>query len=239
MTADTLFFDLNLSGHQSDEELAASVSLLKRFGYMVAAVNQNVGGKNPLQQIREPPNPPVSSLAPEVSQATTPESQKQFRLLQRLTVALDDANLSVRLDASNAKLQKFDLLAARPLSERALHNAVTNADVDIISLDLGSSLGFHIKKGPVSTAIQRGMFFEVSYAPSIRDSTQRKNIIANIQSLLRVTNGKNIILTSDAMRALEIRSTHDVMNLAQMFGIPDRYAREGISNACRSVLYHA
>ncbi|KAJ3245138.1 hypothetical protein HDU78_009865 [Chytriomyces hyalinus] len=36
------------------------------------------------------------------------------------------------------------------------------------------------------------------------------------------------------MKGLDIRSPHDVINLAQVFGMPDRYARESISTACRN-----
>ncbi|KAJ3264877.1 Ribonuclease P protein subunit p30 [Chytriomyces hyalinus] len=224
-------------------------------GYQVAAINTTVSGKNAFSQvsifvapikkddlelrslpfkIKEPAT--QSTLAPEISQA---EPSTEFRLLNRLTIALDDSNLNLRIDVGNSKLQKFDILAVSPRSERAFQNAASNADVDIISLELAEKMPFHIKKGPVSLAIQRGIVFEVCYGQCIRDANARKSIISNLQSLLRATNGKNIIFTSDAMKGLDIRSPHDVINLAQVFGMPDRYARESISTACRSALYHA
>ena len=39
-------------------------------------------------------------------------------------------------------------------------------------------------------AIERGVHFEICYAPMIRDSTARKNIISNAQSLASVGKGK-------------------------------------------------
>jgi ribonuclease P/MRP protein subunit RPP1 len=80
-------------------------------------------------------------------------------------------------------------------------------------LDLGSRLPFRIKNGPVNLAITRGMYFEIRYAPAIRDQNSRKNLIANAMALVKVTKGKNLILTSEAAAALEIRAPHDIVNL--------------------------
>ncbi|KAJ3064539.1 Ribonuclease P protein subunit p30 [Podochytrium sp. JEL0797] len=154
-------------------------------------------------------------------------------------MVLDDANLNLKIDASNQKLQHFDILAVKPETEKAFVYAAQHADIDVIQLNLAQKLPFYIKKTTVNMATQRGIFFEVSYGPCIRDSIARANIIANIQQLLRVTGGKHIIISSDAMRALDIRSPQDVQNLAQVFGIPDKHARDAVSANCRSVLFHA
>ncbi|KAI9342240.1 RNase P subunit p30-domain-containing protein [Obelidium mucronatum] len=145
----------------------------------------------------------------------------------------------MKIEATNQKLQNYDILAVKPETEKAFAFAANHCDVDLISLDLGSKLPFYIKKTTVNMAVQKGIYFEIAYAPCIRDSNARKNIIANIQQFLRVTGGKNIIISSEAARALDIRSPLDIMNLAQVFGIPDKCAREAITTSCRSVLYHA
>lgn len=41
-------------------------------------------------------------------------------------------------------------------------------------------------------ALERGIYFEIQYSPAIRDSTYRKYMIANAQSLMRVCKGKVI-----------------------------------------------
>lgn len=47
----------------------------------------------------------------------------------------------------------------------------------------------------------------------IIDATARRNLISNAQSLIRVTRGKNIILSSQAMKAMELRGPYDIVNL--------------------------
>ena len=41
-------------------------------------------------------------------------------------------------------------------------------------------------------ALERGIYFEIQYSQAIRDSTYRKYMIANAQSLMRVCKGKVI-----------------------------------------------
>lgn len=45
------------------------------------------------------------------------------------------------------------------------------------------------------------------------DASNRRNLITNALNLVRVTKGKNIILSSAARRAIELRGPHDVINL--------------------------
>ncbi|KAJ3199641.1 Ribonuclease P protein subunit p30, partial [Entophlyctis luteolus] len=174
------------------------------------------------------------SLAPEVSQAA-PSSE--FRIIKRLTIILNDSSLQL---SAGALSSAFDVLAVAPTTEKAFQHAVLHSEVDIISLDLGTKLPFYIKKTTVNTAIQRGIYFELCYAQSIRDATARKNAIANMQQYVRATGGKNLVISSDAIKALDVRSPHDVANVARVvFGVPDRYAREAARAACRAVLFHA
>ena len=41
-------------------------------------------------------------------------------------------------------------------------------EIDIITLDLSNRLPFSLKFGPVNLALQRGLFFEITYAPTLR-----------------------------------------------------------------------
>lgn len=72
-------------------------------------------------------------------------------------------------------------------------------------------------------AISEGTMFEICYAPAMRlnninDNSNlpkeaRRNIIAGARELIRITNGKGIILSSEVKRALEMRSPLDLCNL--------------------------
>ncbi|XP_042254128.1 ribonuclease P protein subunit p30 isoform X3 [Thunnus albacares] len=108
-----------------------------------------------------------------------------------------------------AEYRCFDLLAVQPTSEKLFH------------------------------AADRGLVFEVSYAAAIRDSTMRRYTIANAVSLMESCRGKNVILSSAAEKALELRGPYDVTNLGLLFGLSDGDAKEAVSSRCRSVILHA
>jgi RNase P/RNase MRP subunit p30 len=45
------------------------------------------------------------------------------------------------------------------------------------------------------------------------DAASRRQLISNAQNLVRVTRGKNIIITSEAQKAMELRGPYDIVNL--------------------------
>ena len=46
-----------------------------------------------------------------------------------------------------------------------------------------------------------------------KDSGSRRQLISNAQNLVRITHGRNIIITSEAQRAMELRGPYDIINL--------------------------
>lgn len=64
-------------------------------------------------------------------------------------------------------------------------------------------------------------------------------MISNVTSLVRVTNGKNIIITSEASRAIELRAPYDVFNLASLFNMNQDVAKAAMSNNAYCVLIRA
>ncbi|KAJ3282112.1 hypothetical protein HDU76_008774, partial [Blyttiomyces sp. JEL0837] len=195
-------------------------------GYKVAALNNVTKGKgatskdNPIKPIQfdNDPLPPefpnkLSDPVSQRSESSGSTSDSSFKQLSRFTLIVDDHAANYNLTASNPKLQSYDLLAVQPTTEKSFQMACNQYDIDIISLDFGSRLPFYLKATTVNMAIQRGICFEICYGGAIRDSTARRNIIANAAALMRVTNGKNVILTSEAMRAMEVRGPFDVINL--------------------------
>ncbi|XP_017157181.1 ribonuclease P protein subunit p30 isoform X2 [Poecilia reticulata] len=103
----------------------------------------------------------------------------------------------------------FDLLAIQPTTEKLFH------------------------------AIDRGVVFEVSYASALRDSTMRRYTIANAVCLMESCKGKNVIVSSAAEKALELRGPYDIVNLGALFGLSDADSKEAVSSTCRAVLLHA
>jgi len=111
-------------------------------------------------------------------------------------------------------LQTYDLVAAIPRSERAMQQACTSLDCDIISLDLNQRLPFKLKPALLSAAVKRGIHFEILYSGLLRDPTSRRHLINNSQALTRLLRGRNVILSSGARNAFELRGPADVMALA-------------------------
>jgi ribonuclease P/MRP protein subunit RPP1 len=94
--------------------------------------------------------------------------------------------------------------------------------VDIISLDFSDRLKFYLTKPLVKQAIDRGIVFEVCYGRALEDQTARKYILSNAMTLAKVskvgkskliTQGKNIIFSSEVSDVIYHRSPFDVINL--------------------------
>lgn len=135
-------------------------------------------------------------------------SQKQLARIS--TVITDTSNLH-RL--SSEQVQSFELIAVQPTSEKTFHQACSNLDIDIITIDVTQRLPFHIKRASIHKALERGIHFEIQYCPAIRDSSTRKNTISNALSLMSCCKGKNVILTSGCLKPIELRGPYDVANL--------------------------
>jgi hypothetical protein len=88
----------------------------------------------------------------------------------------------------------------------------------------------------VLKAIADGVVFEIAYAPAMRSAgfsssatssdgggggrlsgevpkEARRNVIAGARELVRVANGKGVIMSSEVRRALEMRGPNDLVNL--------------------------
>ena len=111
----------------------------------------------------------------------------------------------------------------------------------MISLDLTMRFPFHFKHKTLSTALQRGIKFEICYAPGIlpSNSSARRNLISNATQLIRATRGKGIVISSETKRAVGCRAPWDVINLATVWGLGQERGREAIAQEARSVVVQA
>lgn len=147
------------------------------------------------------------------------DGKAAFQQVTRLTVAVEDASHVHAVEPSNEIAGTYDLLAVRPLSERVFELACKSMKVDIISLDLSHRLNFYLKIPLIKAAMARGIYFEITYAPCLRDTGARRTLFGNALQLVRATRGHNLLLSSEADRCLELRSPHDVINLSNLFGL--------------------
>jgi len=123
--------------------------------------------------------------------------------------------MSVILVFNGKQTQQRTLISPLSLSPA---DVCGHFDADIVSIDLGAR-AFKIKNGPVNLALSRGMVFEIRYSPAIRDQAARKNLFVSAAALIKITKGKNILLSSDAQAVLELRAPADVINMF-VFALP-------------------
>lgn len=134
----------------------------------------------------------------------------------------------------------YNIISALPLDNAAFtHVCLTlstpgPSSVDIITLDLASSprLPFQLKRSMVLKAIADGAVFEVCYGSAMRSAAgqssgvnsaagssmpinrdARRNVIAGAREIIRITNGKGVVLSSEVRRHLEMRGPLDLCNL--------------------------
>jgi ribonuclease P/MRP protein subunit RPP1 len=118
----------------------------------------------------------------------------------------------------------------RPTNQDTLASACNSLEIDIVSLDLTQRLGYHFKYKTCSTAIQKGIRFEICYAPALvnTDAAARRNLISNATALIRATRGRNIIISSEASRAVAVRAPVDMINMSVVWGLSQERGRNSL-----------
>lgn len=144
--------------------------------------------------------------------------------------------MSCAQTSNNANsLSRYNLISALPV-DLASFTAIclnfsqpSSSGIDIIALDLATSarLPFQLKRSLVLTAIANGAVFEVCYGVAMRSAAAastgpgqnpiskdaRRNVIAGARELIRITNGKGVILSSEVRSCMEMRAPLDLCNL--------------------------
>ncbi|XP_021801408.1 uncharacterized protein LOC110745592 isoform X1 [Prunus avium] len=162
-----------------------------------------------------------------------------FRQYTRLTVCTETPAQSQALNSGNPILKTYDLVAAKPLNQSAFELACEKLEVDIIAIDFSDKLPFRLKMPMVKAAIERGVYFEITYANIIADDQARKQIITNAKLLVDWTRGRNLIVSSAAPTANEFRGPYDVANLMSLLGLSMERAKMAISRNCRTIISNA
>eukprot|EP00397_Hematodinium_sp_SG-2012_P066093 GEMP01097951.1.p1 GENE.GEMP01097951.1~~GEMP01097951.1.p1 ORF type:complete len:203 (+),score=35.55 GEMP01097951.1:23-631(+) len=138
-----------------------------------------------------------------------------IRALRRITVTVNNDPV----DFSEIS-RCWDILCVHPLTEDAWKKCCSGQlQCDVITLNLGEKLPFRILRADVDQFVKRNGFFELVFNQALRDQTARRYVFQNSQEFIRITRGKNIILTSGATNVMEMRSPEDLRNFAQVLGM--------------------
>ncbi|KAM6959293.1 ribonuclease P protein subunit p30 [Aplochiton taeniatus] len=225
------FMDLNIGYTADKKRLQSVIETAAHLGYSTVAINYVVEtAPKKKQEIPKPDS--VAGLFD-----TFPIVQgksRSIKVLNRLTIVATDASHF----RPNSDYKAYDLIAVYPSTDKLFHAACTMFEVDIICVAITEKLPFFFKRSAINPAMDRGVFFEISYSPAIKDSTMRRYTIANSLNLMDVCKGKNVIVSSGADKPLELRGPYDIANLGQVFGLGERDAKDAVSTNCRSVVIH-
>ncbi|XP_033119499.1 ribonuclease P protein subunit p30-like isoform X2 [Anneissia japonica] len=211
------FHDFNISFTKDKKQLQKLIANAANAGYEIVAVNHVVADKRSLQ------NAPAPVELEDADIANLKAQGKRLQQLSRITLVLKDINTFPRM-SNNTMIQSYDLLAVQPTTEKLFLLACTQLEVDIISIDFSQRLTFFMKYHPVRAALDRGIHFEINYAPAIRDTYTRRNIISNAHALATI---------------MELRSPYDVANLGLLFGLSENQSKDAVSRNCRALIMHS
>lgn len=139
--------------------------------------------------------------------------QNKLKILNRLSIVyaqnviLHDMNTSLNL-------RKYNLICGIPTTESAMQFACSTFTGDIIGMIYDDNTKvFLIGHKYYLMAARRGLYFEIQYAPCIRNSNQRKDMIVVAQNIVSHRKPKSIVITGGALNAFQVRSPYDVANL--------------------------
>ena len=175
------------------------------------------------------------SLCPDKAQM----SMNSFRQLRRVTVTVDEMTDALTLNLANESLHDFDIIAARPGNQRVFQYLCSTAEIDIISIDFAHRNNLSMNKKLLDEAVRRGIHFELQYAAFLHSPAIRREMLNTTQVMLQFLRGRNVIITSAADSANQLRGPFDVMNLGAVLGISEENAGRAISQNCSLVLKHA
>ncbi|PON32712.1 RNase P subunit p [Parasponia andersonii] len=248
-----VFFDLNIPySEASPSDKATRIKLATmamELGYSGVAYNRTIKGIMSDRDRCSIPLPTLSSLlklSPSLSSSVyfhrdllgVPRASP-FRQYKRLTVCADSPSHAQALNSGNPILKTYDLVSVRPLSQSVFDQACEKLEVDIIAIDFSEKLPFRLKLPMVKAAIQRGVYFEITYSNLIADVQARRQMIANAKLLVDWTRGKNLILSSAALTVYELRGPYDVANLSFLLGLSLERAKAAVSKNCRTLITKA
>lgn len=243
------FFDLNIPQDTTKTTRIKLVVKAMELGYSGIAYNRSIKGIMSDHDRCSIPLLSLSSLldvAPALAFSVNlhrdllgiPRSSP-FRQYTRLTVSVDTPSQAQVLNSGNPVLKTYDFVAVKPLSQTAFDHACLKSEVDMIAIDFSVKLPFRLKLPMVKAAIERGLYFEITYSDLIADIQVRRQMIPNAKLLVDWTRGKNLIFTSAASSVNDFRGPYDVANLSSLFGLSMERAKTAISKNCRSLIANA
>ncbi|CEP07370.1 hypothetical protein [Parasitella parasitica] len=204
-----MYYDLNIPySEQADrsavDRLKLILSRLTQLNEATVALNYTTGSK-PINE---------SIFDPSILNSVYP-----LTCYKRVTVE------SIDLQQIADLRDQFDLIAMRTNDYDEFHKACQSDTIDIISLHVDERLSFELNAVDIKNALQNNIYFEICYAPAIRDNQARIYTLQLAKQLFEYTQGQHVIISSEAQTVSEIRNPADVFYFAKSIGFPNDKAK--------------
>ncbi|KAI8081689.1 RNase P subunit p30 [Halteromyces radiatus] len=145
-----------------------------------------------------------------------------MKILRRVTMEIDTF-----LDNSSWETLQanYDLVALQTNERNVFEQACQSKYIDIISLDCTQRLPFTLDPMMIQKAIENNIYFELCYAPGIRDDTSRGYVYQLGLALISSGVKDHLIISSGAIIVSELRAPFDIYYFAKSFGLANDEAK--------------
>lgn len=139
--------------------------------------------------------------------------ENKLKIWNRLSISFTQ-NVILHDINTSTNIKKYNVLCGIPLNESAMQYACSTFPGDIIGMyHEDTAKVFLINHKFYVMAARRGIYFEIPYAPMIRNTSHRRDAIINAENIVSHRHSKRIIITGGAMNPFEVRSPYCVANL--------------------------
>ncbi|KAJ9071688.1 RNA-binding RNA processing protein rpp1, variant 2 [Entomophthora muscae] len=94
-----------------------------------------------------------------------------LKVLSRLTLMLNDITMGQCINSCPEATNQYDIVAVQPSNEATLNQAMSSLSIDLIAFDLTKAIPRAFKHQTVQPAKERGIYFEIPYAPAIHGNS--------------------------------------------------------------------
>ncbi|SCU98153.1 LADA_0H10924g1_1 [Lachancea dasiensis] len=196
---------------QQIRELTSTLETLHTLGYTHLALNFTVSHTDKFPTSLKELNPiKIEVYFGQLLKTTG------LKLYSRITLIIDDPSKGQSLSKIS---QAFDIVAALPVSEKALTLATSSLDIDLLTFQYKQRLPTFLKHKSICSCIARGVKLEIVYAYALRDMQTRRQFIQNVKSVVRSSRSRGIVISSGATNALECRNVLGVTSLIKYLGL--------------------
>lgn len=245
----------------SNEEHSALVQRLQSIGYSTIALSHSIddGKIRPDRDIatKTIPSSLIEYVALNSGGVKKIEwTNKDFTILRRMNITIHESSQLSDFcwnspnETLTEVLRSYELIAMNPRNDSSFSSICNMSNLfycDIISLDYTSGRGgiqlpYKLRGSDIKAATDRGIVFELSYAPALTNPSKRKAFLQTARQFLNATLGvkdslhqppKLIISSGDRdfenidHGIMALRSYLDMKNFAQIvLGFDDKFASD-------------